>query len=86
MQKEHYFQFVILSSVVFIVLICGCARNAASFLETGDQLSARGEIDKAVVQYSKAIKHNPDLADAYYKRGMAYREKGDFAKAKSNKN
>lgn len=36
----------------------------------------KGENDKAISDYDKAIALNPDLAITYYNRGLAYRNKG----------
>jgi tetratricopeptide (TPR) repeat protein len=37
--------------------------------------------DKAIADYDQALKLEPDDADAYYNRGLAYRNKGDTAHA-----
>ena len=34
--------------------------------------------DKAIVHYTAAIDLNPELAEAYYNRGLAYAKKGEF--------
>ena len=39
---------------------------------------AKGDIDKAIVNYSKAIELDSDYAEAYHERGNAYVLKGDF--------
>ena len=39
------------------------------------------EHDKAIADYTEAIRLNPKDADAYYNRGLAYWNKGKFDKA-----
>lgn len=39
------------------------------------------EYDKAIADYSSAIRLKPDLVIAYYNRGIAYQEKGDWDRA-----
>ena len=40
--------------------------------------SKNGELDKAIRDYTKAIKLKPNYTEAYYQRGVAYRLKGDY--------
>jgi len=44
---------------------------------TGDM----GDLDKAIADYTQAIRLDPDLAEVYGVRGLAYSQKGDFDKA-----
>ena len=41
----------------------------------------KGDLDKAVADFSEAIRLNPGDPFAYVNRGCAYGEKGDFDKA-----
>ena len=43
--------------------------------------SKKGELDKAIADYDKAIELNPEYAEAYSHRGNAYRDKGEIDKA-----
>ena len=45
------------------------------------QYQEKGETDKAIKDYSEAIRLNPDQSVAYFNRGIMYRNKGDKAKA-----
>ena len=38
-------------------------------------------IDRAIADFTKAIQLNSNYTDAYYYRGMAYSDKGDFGHA-----
>jgi tetratricopeptide (TPR) repeat protein len=41
----------------------------------------KGEIDRAIADYSEAIKLVPNYGRRYYRRGLAYSQKGDFDRA-----
>jgi len=47
----------------------------------GNELFNRGDYDKAIAEYSKAIKARPDLIDAFYNRGLAYYKRGRYEDA-----
>ena len=50
-------------------------------LQQGNFLMTLRQIDKAIENYSRAIKLNPNYTDAYKNRGIAYREKGKYNRA-----
>jgi len=41
-------------------------------------------VDKAILDYTKALQLNPTFAKGYYNRGMAHRLKGAHDKAKTD--
>ena len=41
----------------------------------------KGDYDKAIQHYSKALELNPQMAEAYNNRGIAYSDKGDYPHA-----
>ena len=41
----------------------------------------KGDFDRAIEDFNKAIDLKPDYAKAYYNRGIAYGDKGDFDRA-----
>ena len=47
----------------------------------GLQAGRAGDYDRAVAEFSEAIRLKPDNARAYYNRGQAYRHRGDYGKA-----
>lgn len=62
-----------------------CAQ-ANAFLERGNAHYCKGQYDKAISDYNKAIEINPGIARAYTNRGLAYRRKGQYDKAISDYN
>jgi tetratricopeptide (TPR) repeat protein len=47
----------------------------------GEAWDDRGDSDKAIADYTKAIEINPQYISAYYNRGVAWYDKGDYDKA-----
>ena len=50
----------------------------------GFSAADKGDLDKAIQNYDKAIELKPDFFGAYNSRGIAYRRKGDLDKAIQN--
>ncbi|GIK67261.1 MAG: hypothetical protein BroJett018_50550 [Chloroflexota bacterium] len=42
---------------------------------------AKGDLDGAIADYNRAIQLNPQDAEAYTNRGVAYEKKGEMKKA-----
>lgn len=57
------------------------ALDATTLLTRGDDFSARGELDRAIVNYDAALKADPASAEAFNARGVARRAKGDRRRA-----
>jgi len=55
--------------------------NADAYHKGGYTYGEKGEYEKAIADYNKAIELNPNDADAYYNRGCTYGETGEYEKA-----
>jgi tetratricopeptide (TPR) repeat protein len=78
-------RFVGLSWLVIFLMLsagqgCGNDQPDRAF-EMGLQAGRAGDYDRAVAEFSEAIRLKPDNARAYYNRGQAYRHRGDYGKA-----
>jgi lipoprotein NlpI len=74
------------------VAIAGCATiiddrsepvrtRAVAHLKRGHEWGIKGDLDRAIADYSEAIALDPQYALAYHRRGMAFRDKGDLDRA-----
>ena len=52
-----------------------------AYYNRGLTYGKKGEISRALADYTKAIDLNPNYAEVYYNRGNSYREKGDLDRA-----
>ncbi|MBM2838606.1 MAG: repeat-containing protein, partial [Deltaproteobacteria bacterium] len=55
--------------------------QANEMFERGSTYAEKGQFDKAIEDYNKAIDLYPDNVLAYYYRGMAYYKKNQYSKA-----
>jgi len=56
-------------------------KDAIAYHNRGDAYSLKGDVDRAISDYNKAIELNPTYAPAYNGRGRAYTSKGDYVHA-----
>jgi tetratricopeptide (TPR) repeat protein len=58
------------------------AKNrAVAYFNRAIACKADGDFDRAIADYTEAIRLDPKLAIAYYERGVAYHALGDFDRA-----
>ena len=79
---------VICLILIISVVECYAAKEKAEeFFEQGKKYTSAKDIDKAIADYSKAIKANPKFVKAYNNRGVAYslKKQYDLAIADFNK-
>jgi len=56
-------------------------KTAYDFNERGKANAEKGNYEKAIVDYTKAIKYDSHYAEAYYNRGLVYYDQKDYEKA-----
>ena len=55
--------------------------RSIAYYNRGNAYDKKGEVDRAVADFTKAIKLYPNSAAAYNNRGLAYKKKGDKEQA-----
>ncbi len=86
---------IVYTVIFFAVLISLPAAASVTFNQPSEQEATqhirlgifhadRGELDKAIAEFEKAVRLNPAAYEAYYNMGLAYMKKGDYKKAAEN--
>ena len=57
------------------------AQDADFYLDQGEAWTAKGEYDRAIADFTQALKLDPNLAEAYIGRGDAWNYKDEYDKA-----
>ena len=73
-----------LLTIIFLVVSSAQAQpapTAKELVRKGIALIAGNKVDAAIESFTEAIEKNPQYAEAYVRRGMARRGKGDLAGA-----
>lgn len=76
--------------VLFILIVGGCtgtqtpSLDADSYTDRGISHAAKGQYNKAIADFNKALELNPREAKTYLGRGIAYLEKFEYDKAISD--
>jgi len=86
-QKELAMKKLILIALSVFTSACGTPEienNAEAYYKLGIAWHRKGEYDRSINQYSKAIEINPRYVQAYISRGVAYARKGQLDKAISD--
>ena len=63
---------------IVISLIVGCQDEYEKFEDLGDSKREIKDYEGAIIEYTNAIKSNPEIATLYNKRGMAKEKKGEI--------
>ena len=56
-------------------------KDVVPYHNRGDAYGLKGDVDRAISDYTKAMVFNPNYAPAYNSRGRAYASKGDYVRA-----
>jgi len=56
-------------------------KTAVAFIDSGYEYSCKGDNDRAITDYNKAIKLDPNNPEVYYLRGIVYYERKDYDRA-----
>ena len=73
-----------LAGVLLLTNSAVCAEPMAEAYLKGKSCLEKGDYDKAIVDYTEAIRLNPRFADAYLDRAGCYWRKGEKAKAEAD--
>jgi tetratricopeptide (TPR) repeat protein len=80
-------------SIIIIPILLSCASpqqkqnepgNAQFYFDRGSAYGQKGQYDRAISDFNKALEINPGYAEAYNNRGVAYGFKGQHDKAISD--
>jgi len=80
-------RFAFLSMLLLLGLFCACTtsnKKVTELLESGKKAFDRGDYNKAIADYTEAIRKEPKNAEAYLRRGDTYYRKGDVWKGVCN--
>ena len=68
-------------AAVALLLLAGCGGTYTDYSGRGLAYAKRGEFDRAIASYDKAIETDPWNAEAYANRGYVYYAKGEYDRA-----
>ena len=82
---RRYLPMLLLGIVIAVIAAVGLSRNrtrkAAFYFNRGVEWTNKGEHDKAIADFTEAIRIDPKLSGAYSNRGSAWDNKGEHDKA-----
>jgi tetratricopeptide (TPR) repeat protein len=89
-EKLTYISFgglaIILLAWVYTFYGIKCPRDPEAYLNRGITYGEKGQLDQAILDFTKALEINSRFGDAYYNRGLAYNKKGRYDLAISDLN
>ena len=77
---------IILLAWVYAFYGIKCPRDPEAYLNRGITYGEKGQLDQAILDFTKALEINPGLAEAYNSRGYAYQNKAQYDQAISDLN
>jgi tetratricopeptide (TPR) repeat protein len=72
---------VALIGTIIVVGMCGCSKSSKEYYNRGMARFEKGENDRAISDFTKAIKMNPRYGMAHYYRAMAYLHEQQYDQA-----
>lgn len=82
MKRSCSICFVGLATLLPLIAVsCSNGKTGEAANERGVSHAEKGEQDKAIADFTEAIRLDPKLANAYHNRGKSYAEKGEQDKA-----
>ncbi|MFC2006963.1 tetratricopeptide repeat protein [Chloroflexota bacterium] len=87
MKKSVVLYITSLILLLWMLPAIGCqvtSIQSEKHLKNGLALVLDGEYEEGIVELNKAIDLDPEYADAYYNRGIAYDKSGEVGKAISD--
>ncbi len=80
--KWHTFKVaLVFIGILFFNIPSVFAKTAGECLQDGNDFLREGYFDEAIIQYTRALDINPNLAKAYNNRGVAYAHEGSLSRA-----
>jgi len=84
--KEAFKRILLLSGVVVYLLFIVCRDKSVGHYKRGTAHANKGEHDRPILCFDKALEINPRFVEAYCNRGVAYDKKGEYDRAISDFN
>src|SRR5579864_2980449 len=82
MSKHNSMVFILGSLLVLTILGASDEpKDADAYCKRGDSWLEKREYDKAIADYTEALRLDPKLVKAYYNRAVAWSEKADYDRA-----
>ena len=67
--------------ILFLLLLCLAGYGSEAYINRGNAYGQKGASEKAIADFTEAIRLNPNYAAAYNNRGLAYGQNGASATA-----
>lgn len=85
MKTKHLITIIALIGTIIGVGVHGC-KKAEDYYNRGDARFKKGETDRAISDFTRAIEMNPKFAMAHFYRGRAYLSKRELDQSVSDLN